>query len=305
MSERDFTRSVRGLGPNHKKADCNHGARIYRRLTDIEVSEATNNCRIGFIEILVFNISFSINNYLVFLTPHLHGEVSSTAVKKDNQNDTGAVGKGNVAADILGAVGFGSQISAFRKDFKIRGAIGEAGHKDILSDISLLKQIEEGKDKSYSDKEIVNAVIKAITPELYLRNVLETIDNVTLDRLMKFLQSHFVDRNSLVLSQHLTSLTQGQQESATKFICRTMSLRQKLVLASKSLAPEISYDEHLAQKLFLKAVETDLSSESILSEIKPLLRDPATSDEDLIFAVGQASSADSQRLSKISKVKGS
>ena len=84
-----------------------------------------------------------------------------------------------------------------------------------------------------------------------------------------------------------------------------MRLRQKLVLASKSPAAEISYDEHLGQKLFPKAVETSLSSESILSEIKILLRDPATSDEDLIFAVGQASSADFQRLSKISKVKGS
>ena len=29
--------------------------------------------------------------------------------------------------------------------------------------VSLLKQIEEEKDKGYSDKEIVNAVIKAIT----------------------------------------------------------------------------------------------------------------------------------------------
>ena len=43
---------------------------------------------------------------------------------KDNQNGTGAVGKGNVGADILGAVGFGSETSALHKDFKIRGAIG-------------------------------------------------------------------------------------------------------------------------------------------------------------------------------------
>ena len=56
-----------------------------------------------------------------------------------------------------------------------------------------------------------------------------------------------------------------------------MSLRQKLVLTSKSPAAEISY-EHLAQKLFLKAVETGLSSETIFSEIKSLLRDPGTSD---------------------------
>ena len=224
---------------------------------------------------------------------------------KDNQNGTRAVGKDNVVADILGAVGFGSEMNTFHKDFTIRGAIGEAGQKDKLSYVRLPKQIEEGKGKSYSDKEIVNAVIKAITPGLYLRNVLETTDNLTLDRLMKFLQSHFVERNTLDLSQHLTSLTQGQQESATQFIYRAMSLRQTLVLASKSPSAEISYDEHLAQKLFLKTAETALSSEYILSEIKSLLRDPAKSDEDLILAVGQTSSAESQRLSKISKVKGS
>ena len=63
-----------------------------------------------------------------------------------------------------------------------------------MSYVSLLKQIKEGKDKGYSDKEIVNVVIKTLTPELYLRNVLETTDNLNLDRLMKFLQSHFVDR---------------------------------------------------------------------------------------------------------------
>ena len=40
MSGRDFTRSVRGLGPNHKKADCSHVAGEYRRSTDIEMSEA-------------------------------------------------------------------------------------------------------------------------------------------------------------------------------------------------------------------------------------------------------------------------
>ena len=48
---------------------------------------------------------------------------------KDNQNGTGAVEKVNVAAkySILEAVGFGSEIGAFHKDYKIRGAIGEAG----------------------------------------------------------------------------------------------------------------------------------------------------------------------------------
>ena len=48
LSERDFTQSVRGLGPNHTKADCSHEASEYRCSMDIKVSEATYNCKIGF-----------------------------------------------------------------------------------------------------------------------------------------------------------------------------------------------------------------------------------------------------------------
>lgn len=79
-----------------------------------------------------------------------------------------------------------------------------------------------------------------------------------------------------------------------------MSLRQKLVLAGKSTVAESSCDKHLAYKIFLKAVELGLNCESILPEINSLLKDRTPSDEGLIFAVGQASLANSQPLRKIS-----
>ena len=79
-----------------------------------------------------------------------------------------------------------------------------------------------------------------------------------------------------------------------------MSLRQKLVLTGKSTVAEISCDKHLAYKIFLKAVELGLNCESILPEINSLLKDRTPSDEGLIFAVGQASLANSQPLRKIS-----
>lgn len=79
-----------------------------------------------------------------------------------------------------------------------------------------------------------------------------------------------------------------------------MSLRQKLVLAGKSTVAEISCDKHLAYKIFLKAVELGLNCESILPEINSLLKDRTPSDQGLIFAVGQASLANSQPLRKIS-----
>lgn len=50
-------------------------------------------------------------------------------------------------------------ISAFHKHIKIGGSIGE---KEKLSYVTLLKQRKKEKDKGYSDKKIVNAVIKAI-----------------------------------------------------------------------------------------------------------------------------------------------
>lgn len=78
-----------------------------------------------------------------------------------------------------------------------------------------------------------------------------------------------------------------------------MNLRQKLVLAGKSTIAEISCDKHLANKIFLKAVEPSLSCESILPEINSLLKDRTPSDEGLIFAVGQASLANSQGLRKV------
>ena len=82
-----------------------------------------------------------------------------------------------------------------------------------------------------------------------------------------------------------------------------MSLRQKLIVLSKSPAAEIKYDQDLVQRLFLKSLETGLTSETIMTEIKPLLRNPSVSDEDLMFAVGQASFSDQQHSVKSNKSK--
>ena len=55
----------------------------------------------------------------------------------------------------------------FIKTLKLEVLLVKRGQKDKLPYISLLKQIEEGRDKGYSDKEIVNPVLTAITPGLY------------------------------------------------------------------------------------------------------------------------------------------
>lgn len=54
----------------------------------------------------------------------------------------------------------------FRKEFQIRGQIGEAGQKDMshLSYTSLTNQIESGVNKGYSEVEIVESVVRTVGP---------------------------------------------------------------------------------------------------------------------------------------------
>lgn len=70
---------------------------------------------------------------------------------------------------------------------------------------------------------------------------------------MKYLLSHFAERDLLDLSQSLIFLTQCLRESETQFIYRANGLKQNGTC--QSTAAETSFDQHLAQKLFLKADE--------------------------------------------------
>ena len=59
--------------------------------------------------------------------------------------------------------------TALRRDFKIMGVIGGEEQKDRLSFVSLIWQIDAGMDKGYKEREIIDAVIRAISPRQMLR----------------------------------------------------------------------------------------------------------------------------------------
>ena len=79
---------------------------------------------------------------------------------------------------------------------KIRGVIGNAARKDWLSSVSLSRHINDGRRAGYSEKEIIVGVLKSMARSLQLRNVLETMTDVTLERSMSFLQAHFEQGNA-------------------------------------------------------------------------------------------------------------
>ena len=73
--------------------------------------------------------------------------------------------------------------SLLRKELKIKGQIGEAHQRDKLTYVSLIHQINETQEAGYDGCEIVNTVIRAMSPSLTLRNVLETTSNLSLQPL--------------------------------------------------------------------------------------------------------------------------
>ncbi|CAH3182832.1 unnamed protein product [Porites lobata] len=79
---------------------------------------------------------------------------------------------------------------------------------------------------------------------------------------------------------------------------RSLTVRQKIISASKESDSGIKYDASSVQSLFLHAVETGLADETIRAKIRPLTQNPKVADEDLIGAMSLAISAEAERSNK-------
>ena len=192
----------------------------------------------------------------------------------------------------------GIEQSILRRDFKIQGVVGDPGQKEKLGYQALISQIEAGLTKGYSDKEVVSAVVRAVQPGLQLRSYLATMVDLTLPRLRKILRFHFHERNATELYQLLTNIAQQPNEDPQSFLMRALTVRQKIISASKESDSGIKYDASSVQSLFLHAVETGLADETIRAKIRPLTQNPKVADEDLIGAMSLAISAEAERSNK-------
>ena len=103
---------------------------------------------------------------------------------------------------------------AFRRDFKIFGTIGGDSHKDSLSFVSLMRQIDTGTKNGYNKTEIIEAVIRSVSPSLKLRSYLEMTSGLSPARLKQILRAHFKEKSATELYQELAQLCQEPKESA-------------------------------------------------------------------------------------------
>ncbi|XP_051729798.1 uncharacterized protein LOC127501688 [Ctenopharyngodon idella] len=188
--------------------------------------------------------------------------------------------------------------STWQKDFKISGLIGDLGQKDRLSFSSLARQIEGGLKKGYAEQEIVDSVIRAITPGLQLRSYLEGKAGLTLPMLRRILRSHYQEKNATELYKQLTTEAQRTRETPQSFLIRALDLRQKILFASQEDDSGLKYDPALVQNMFLHTVLTGLQNDRIQSDLQPYLSDPAVPDEVLLEKLNVAYSNESERQNK-------
>ena len=125
-----------------------------------------------------------------------------------------------------------------------------------------MRQIEAGVDQGFTEEEVRDGVIRAISPGMVLRSYLETFSDLTLNRLRKIIRSHYGVKDTTEMYQNLASLCQGPKESPQAFLIRALELRQKILFASDEDTSVLKYDKDHIQKLFLRTVETGLQDES-------------------------------------------
>ena len=155
-------------------------------------------------------------------------------------------------------------IPSFKKEFKISGQIGDSRQKDRLSFTSLAHQINAGLNRGYQEKEVTEAVIRAINAGLRLRSYLEGKPDLTLATLRKILRSHYQEKGAT-------------EEDGSNF----------------------KYDPKLVRCMFLHSLLTGLRSDSIKLEVKPYLQNPEVTDEELFKKLNVAVSNEMERWKKL------
>ena len=163
----------------------------------------------------------------------------------------------------------------------------------------MARQIESGIKAGYKESEIVEAVIRAVSPSLKLRLYLEMIQDLSLSRLRQIMKAHFKQTSATELYQELSVLHQEASESPQDFLVRALDLKQQIIFVSNATDGSIKYEPSLVQALFLHVIETGLQDEAVRAKLRPLLEVASVTDEQLMEKVNRVMSAEAEHQNKM------
>ena len=189
--------------------------------------------------------------------------------------------------------------TSYKREFKVVGQIEEAGQSDKLTYVALIRQIESGLAKNYSELEIVEAIIKSISPHSSLRNYILTLPDRSLAKIRKVLRVFFQEKTAAELYQDLVNTCQQPKESAQRFLLRLLDFCNKVIFASQEEESQFEYSLKLVQNTFLKSLETGLRDEGLVTNWRPHLRLAEVSDEELMKVVNELASKQAERKMKM------
>ena len=188
--------------------------------------------------------------------------------------------------------------SISQREFKISGQIEEPGQYDKLTYMSLIQLIESGLAKGHSEKDIADAVIKSISPHSSLRNYVLTSPDRSLTKLRSILRVFFQEKTAADFYQALVTTNQMQKETAQQFLLRALDARNKVSFANQEEKSSNEYPTQLVQNTFLKTVETGLRDESLVTNLRPFLRQGGITDEDLMKNLNDLATVQAERKAK-------
>lgn len=160
------------------------------------------------------------------------------------------------------------------------GQIGECGPKEKLS-------FEVGIEKGPIETEIVEAVIRAVSPELPLRDMLEIKRGLTLQSLLTILKGHYKVDSSTELYNQLINISQEPRETPLNFVFQAIELKEKLLWRAANEENDDQYSQATIQRKFPRSIETGLLSNCVKFHILPHLSDVNITDEELIEKVNE------------------
>ena len=94
--------------------------------------------------------------------------------------------------------------SIFKRPLKFQGVISDVNMPNHLSFISLIRQIDTALTKKYTEAEVIEAVISAISPISHLRSYLESKKDLTLPKLRKIIRSFCNEKSPTEIYNQLT-----------------------------------------------------------------------------------------------------
>ena len=189
--------------------------------------------------------------------------------------------------------------SLLRREFKISRQTGEPGQTEKLTFVSLMHQIDSGLKRDYQENEIVDAVIRAISPRSSLRSYVETLSDFSLAKLRTILRVHYREKTASEVYQQFATVCQQSSESPQQFLLRALDLRNKVNFASRESDCGFNYGASLIEKTFVKSFETGLRDDILASNLRPTLRTSELTDEELMRQVNEFSSQQAERSSKL------